>query len=118
MPIIVTLNIIPEITAAIEPRLKAVLMDGGQQMLDAAKGQMGTYPPASAPGGFPARRGGELANNTEVKDAGKTVEVWWHAPYAAFVNYGTRKMAPRPFAEPAVEMVKPKLEAAVRAVVP
>lgn len=34
--------------------------------------------------------------------------------YSVFVNYGTSKMAARPYMEPAVEAVRPMLEAGLR----
>lgn len=38
------------------------------------------------------------------------------ASYGAFVNYGTRHMAARPFWEPAVDAVRPSFEAALETV--
>lgn len=41
--------------------------------------------------------------------------VTWHAYYAGFVNYGTSKMAARPFVDDAVAAVQPMFVAAMEA---
>ncbi len=65
---------------------------------------LGTTP--SAPGEPPARVSGELMDSVayEVADTGKGVSVMVGAAasYALALEYGTRRMAPRPFLRPAL----------------
>ena len=57
---------------------------------------------ASAPGEAPANDLGFLAGSLKVEVTAKfTVDLIAAAPYAVFLEYGTRKMAPRPFMRPA-----------------
>jgi HK97 gp10 family phage protein len=59
---------------------------------------------ASAPGEAPAIDYGNLHNATRAIRKGRTE--WWVVPdteYAATLEFGTRKMAPRPFLGAAVE---------------
>jgi HK97 gp10 family phage protein len=63
---------------------------------------------ASAPGEPPARQTGTLqASITEpqVRKSGNAIvgEMRITAPYAVFLERGTSRMAPRPFAQPAVD---------------
>ncbi len=52
---------------------------------------------ASAPGQAPATRTGRLARSTDYKVHGwRTMTVGQEAPYAAFLERGTRRIAPRP----------------------
>ena len=73
------------------------------------------YYRASAPGEAPAVRSGNLQNSihTEYDDKGLTAYVGVlelaKVDYAAYLEYGTRKMEPRPFIEPALEKNKDQI---------
>jgi len=57
---------------------------------------------ASAPGEPPANDLGFLASSMRIDVTAKfAVDLSAVAPYAVFLEYGTRKMAPRPFLRPA-----------------
>lgn len=70
---------------------------------------------ASAPGEPPASDTGRLANSIDVKlDAVRVVAtVSASTRYAAFLEYGTQKMAPRPFMRPALAAQVDNIEAAI-----
>lgn len=60
----------------------------------------------SAPGEYPNRDTGVLDGNIETEIVASdppTVTVTSRAPYAAHLEYGTSKMAPRPYMRPSVE---------------
>ena len=62
---------------------------------------------ASAPGEAPAIDTGNLINSLQIEETGDlemTVSV--NAEYAEALEFGTSKMAPRPFMEPATEAVR------------
>lgn len=72
------------------------------------KSWSGTYPPASQPGKPPAVRTGDLDRSIEVvriKGSHFKIAVAG-APYALFLEWGTSKMAARPFMRPANEKVR------------
>ena len=60
----------------------------------------------------PVGETGNLANNVEVGSN----YVHWRAPYAGFVNFGTRYMAARPFVDEAVKQVRPKFLSGLEAI--
>ena len=59
------------------------------------------YPPASTPGTPPHRRTGRLQRSvfSEVRERAKSISVYIgaRAPYAGYLQRGTRRMAARPF---------------------
>lgn len=64
----------------------------------------------SKPGEPPNQDTGTLANNIEtVQISPLKVEVSSNAPYAAYLEYGTSRMAERPYMRPAVERTRPKV---------
>ena len=67
---------------------------------------------ASAPGEPPAVDSGELINSSRVEDSPEEIKssVIWQAPHAPYMEYGTQKIAPRPFAGPAVENKRSEIE--------
>lgn len=74
---------------------------------------------ASAPGQPPMTDTGRLANSITFDRAGPlTATVGSNVIYALYLEYGTRRMAARPFMRPAVERIRPKflerIEAAIR----
>lgn len=87
----------------------AALFAGGQRIQVAAQISITTGAVSgkahvpSAPGEPPNNDTGVLANNIEtVQVAEDRVEVSSNAPYAAHLEYGTSKMAERPYMRPAV----------------
>lgn len=82
----------------------------------------GYYPPASEPGEAPAIRTGTLDLSvmpTDLSDDGGhlSINVRASAPYADFLEYGTYKMAARPFMRPAVQRIKEQFGAVLARVV-
>jgi len=64
---------------------------------------------ASAPGEPPMSDTGRLANSIEFDALDDlTVTVGSRVAYAAYLEYGTSRMAPRPYFRPAVEDITPK----------
>lgn len=67
------------------------------------------FPPASAPGEPPHMRSGELkaSNRSEVDSVENkvTIKVSNTSSYAGYLEFGTEKMAPRPFFRPAMDEV-------------
>lgn len=67
---------------------------------------------ASAPGSPPNRDTGVLQANIENSLTGPVAaEVRSQAPYAAALEFGTSKMAARPYIRPARDKMKPRIEA-------
>lgn len=62
---------------------------------------------ASAPGDGPAVDRGDLVKSIQARKIGDGhYRVGVREPYAIFLEFGTRKMAARPFVRPAVEKVR------------
>lgn len=83
----------------------------------------GPFYRASAPGAPPARRTGALANSIGFKynglvgrfmAGGPSGVVYSSSKYAPHLEYGTVRMAPRPFMRPAAKRAQRILEAAMR----
>ena len=64
---------------------------------------------SSSPGQPPANSTGQLVRSIKVKKTNNGQEVTIDAEYAAFLEYGTSKMRPRPFIFPALMKVKKNL---------
>ena len=64
---------------------------------------------ASAAGEYPAKQTGALAASVSVKTSGKKLTFAESAPYAGFLENGTKKMAARPHFVKSVESNLPKL---------
>lgn len=65
----------------------------------------------SRPGEAPNQDTGVLGNNIEtVQKEPLLVEVSSNAPYSAALEFGTSKMAARPFMQPAVDATRPEIE--------
>lgn len=72
----------------------------------------------SKPGEPPKRDTGHLDTNIEAYRTGKlTAEVRSQAEYAAHLEFGTSKMAARPYMRPAVKRAEPKIKKFARATV-
>lgn len=64
---------------------------------------------ASAPGEAPAVDTGFLTNSIQVATTGPlTAEIQIPAEYAAYLEFGTRRMAPRPYVQPAIDAITAK----------
>ena len=71
---------------------------------------------ASAPGEAPATNTGFLVSNitkTDIEKTGTALSIFVEskAPYSKFLEFGTRKMSPRPFLQPALEQNRNKIKA-------
>jgi HK97 gp10 family phage protein len=62
---------------------------------------------ASAPGEAPATDTGRLANSLKADIQGVNATVFTNVDYAPFLEFGTRKIEPRPFLFPALEQERP-----------
>lgn len=70
---------------------------------------------ASAPGEPPASDSGRLANSVTFKNESRlSVSVGSDVVYAGYLEFGTRRMAPRPVWRPAVEAMRSKFERRLR----
>ena len=63
---------------------------------------------ASAPGEAPATDTGRLVSSIKANIEGKSAEVEAATEYAAYLEFGTRTIEPRPFLFPALEQERPK----------
>jgi len=73
---------------------------------------------ASAPGEAPATDTGALVNSAYTKKLGDSdYETGFTAEYAAALEFGTAKMAPRPYLRPAVEAVRDAFVRAIKRIV-
>ena len=88
---VVVYNAIPALIAIVEAEARAAVKKTADAIVRDARGR--------AP-----RATGYLRNSISAKviSEGKESEIMVEAPYAAFVEYGTYKMAARPFLSPAV----------------
>ena len=112
MPAQMTIQFIrPEIVAKrIDAGLASAASEAGQALADHVRmklsrpNPLGTTP--SAPGEPPARVSGELMDSVAYgvtgTGRGPSLAVGAGAPYALALEYGTRRMAPRPFLRPAL----------------
>lgn len=116
----------PDIPAFIGPVRDAAAAAGDAAMADAddfAKGLLATpYPPASSPGQSPAKRTGALQDGVhhEVStddDGVRFAQGFDRAKgdpnVPTYLEFGTSKMAPRPFASVSRDESAPKLKAAL-----
>jgi len=80
------------------------------------RGKRGRTHQASAPGEPPANDTGRLASSlrSEVSAGALTASLIAGTSYAAHLEYGTTKMAARPFMRPAAEKVAPQGEKLIR----
>ena len=72
---------------------------------------------ASAPGEAPATDTGRLANSINAEIDGKKAEIVADTEYAAWLEFGTQSIEPRPFMIPAMEKERPKWEARLNRIV-
>lgn len=103
--LVVTVRIPAEVIAAqIVAQLQTALNHGAARIADAAITPMGDYPPASSPGEPPNIRTANLRDHVHpIPDSGfLEAQVVSEADYSADLEFGTAKMAARPFLTPAV----------------
>lgn len=118
---------IPAINAALEQRASELVRDAAQQIVNAVKISMaeeksgaiykrkGKSHRASAPGEPPAIDLGTLVNSIQVvNDTALQSTIGLTAEYAAYLEFGTVRMAPRPYLGPAFEQIRPIFEAGMR----
>ncbi|MGE4043317.1 MAG: HK97-gp10 family putative phage morphogenesis protein [Acetobacteraceae bacterium] len=104
----------------VEEKAKKAIMNGPKTGRVYRKGKKGRIlHQASAPGEAPANDTGRLVNSihTEAKGDGSVVTVSAGSgvvDYAAALEFGTSKMAARPFFNPALEQAKPEIEALMK----
>lgn len=61
---------------------------------------------SSAPGEAPAVQSGQLYNSLQMKVSGKLERtVGTTAPHGAYLEFGTSKMAPRPYLRPSLHFI-------------
>lgn len=114
-------NRIPELRTKVPRQVEKILRETATKIVDQAK--MGMREPksgryyvvsrtgklhrASAPGESPAIDTGNLVNSFEIKKINDALfKINVNADYASHLEFGTTKMAPRPFLIPAVEKLK------------
>ena len=72
---------------------------------------------ASAPGEAPATDTGLLANSIQADIEGRQATVFTDLEYAAWLEFGTQKIEPRPFMFPAMEKERPAWERRLNGIV-
>ena len=123
----IVFNHIPRVTQATVQRAKAAVAKASKNVETTAKvsmtgpkgGLMYGSHQASAPGEPPASDSGNLANSIGVtfEDEGLTGLIGPSAEYGIFLEFGTTKMAARPFMTPAAEKEREPFIAAMRKIV-
>lgn len=100
----------------LERRVSAALEAAGEQIeieaeLSITRGSVsGRGHVPSKPGEPPSNDTSTLRNNIETTRIGPlSIEVSSNAPYAAHLEFGTSKMAARPYMRPAAEKMRPKV---------
>lgn len=115
---------IPQIARSLNQRAAELVRDTAEGIVAHAKqsmaesksgreykrGKKGRNHIASAPGESPAIDTGFLANSLNAQHSGLVSTVGTNAEYAMHLEFGTVKMEPRPFFEPAFEAMKPEFE--------
>lgn len=99
----VTFNRFPEIAAALPGQTQAVVRKASFDVEAQAKNRA------------PVDTGALKSSiSTEFEDNGLTGIIAPHVEYAAFVEFGTRRMSAQPYMTPAAEVVKPAFVAAMK----
>jgi len=75
----------------------------GDAGVDAFKGGMGEYPPASAPGAWPNRRSGRLRASVRSVATQTSVTIGTSMPYSGYLRSGTSKMKRRKMSDDALK---------------
>lgn len=104
--VVATLNLCNDIAAALGDRLITALNNTADAIAADAQQSVGTpYPPASEPGEAPHLRTGELQQSIHaVHDVSPTeADVVSDSDHSAAMEFGTARVAPRPFMTPAAQ---------------
>lgn len=99
---------------------ESVIEEGNSMIMDGQKTgriyrRRGVEHQASAPGEAPASDTGRLVQSahTEYEPADLSGEAIWSTDYAEPLEFGTSKMAPRPYARPALANKKDEITAGI-----
>lgn len=99
---------------------ESVIEEGNSMIMDGQKTgriyrRRGVEHQASAPGEAPASDTGRLVQSahTEYEPADLSGEAIWSRDYAEELEFGTSKMAPRPYARPALANKKDEITAGI-----
>ena len=104
---VATRRIVRETAHDIERRAKLSIQSGAKTGRLYRRGKK--FHRASAPGQAPATDTGNLVNSIGVQFTGETrAIVYVGAEYAPHLEYGTARMAARPFMTPAAEAARPR----------
>jgi HK97 gp10 family phage protein len=96
---------------ALERALAPAMERAADYMVGVTKIMISTpYPPSSTPGDPPHMRTGDLMRSIQQNKRGRTYVIsagtdGGTASYASYLEYGTSKMAPRPFMRPMIGMI-------------
>ncbi|MFQ5774191.1 MAG: HK97-gp10 family putative phage morphogenesis protein [Kiloniellaceae bacterium] len=109
------------VSAAVERAVAGAVQAGAADVREAAR-ELLDQPRAggpSAPGEPPRKQSGRLRDNIFVRstDDGLGAEVGTDLDYGAHLEFGTQKMAARPWLLPAFEAAKPRIRARIAAAV-
>ena len=95
----------------LDGRIAAALQRFAEEMVETAADALSTVVP-SRPGTPPADPSGALTRSLFAEiEADGALRVGSDHPAAAWLEYGTRKMSARPFLEPALISLRPRLSA-------
>ena len=103
--IVVKLNKLPDLTGKLRTEVAEIVQSAAEQCAELARGRA------------PVDTGDLAGSITVVQESDLTQRVEIGEFYAHFLEFGTRKMAAKPFVTPAVEMVKPTFSQEARSVV-
>ena len=95
----------------LEDSVEQALDQGGSQICDEAR----TIVPVAAKAHSKREHPGFLRSTIGYSAEGMTLQIFATAYYAGFVEFGTRKMAARPYMRPAFNQFYPELQDAIAA---
>lgn len=101
-----------EISAEVGVSIEASLLEAADSTVAEIKQSLSTpYPPASSPGSYPHYRTKTLYDS--IKHEGvknHMVDLYSDDPKASHLEFGTSKMAARPFWEPAMQRLESRID--------
>jgi len=109
-----TLQKLKNVGEVYKQKVNEVLQEGAEKIKEDAIASMkeGLGKPSS-PGSPPNKQSYDLANSIEIKKAGTTIAVGSEVDHAAYMEFGTRYIEPRPWLKPAyrknIDAIKTKL---------
>lgn len=109
-------NRLPGLTADLRRQVSGLIRQTIEEILTDVALHQSPVPPSS-PGRPPATDRGRLYPRMSAQMDGElrgVVATDPSTPYGEHLEFGTRKMAPRPFMRPAAERARPKLEGRIR----